>query len=472
MVSSVPGRYQFRSCLDVGVLERMVPLLNEGPDGTRQAVLFALSNLTHHGGDHARKAIATVTLPAIVDLLDTPDCRPRIAELCIAVLSHTMPAAISKSEHDLNIGQEVKVPVAFRGIDGVRLLSAVSEAMRRTDVDEELISHGLDLLRTLAFFYRKAMLDTSCERPLVAALASPNIHLRLVGFAGIFRLGASATEFEGRVGDPLQILRVTMDMNRYFSPTLMEAMRNQYGGLQGGMIAELKESTLGMGMGINLFDNTQDYRQVGRNLATKVLQKEYSLSPALFSGPGGDSNFSRAVEALRDSKDPADAHLPDILEIKMAMATGHRDKVCTMSTWAIDHFPDVAFFYYTLATWTEDSRLALRTAKKGLACSGLTDYIKRGLLFKSAEAAFEVTTRGPLEIAAPGSPAWREGIAILHCAQEDSKAYIEMTPMDQKNLKTMIYTYLIISVILEGDELYKNPEKLRVRFGLVPSIFS
>ncbi|KAJ1305832.1 hypothetical protein OPQ81_010558 [Rhizoctonia solani] len=416
-----------------GIIERMATLLQEGLDHTRQSVLFALSNLTHHAGEHARKTIAELTVPAIIDLLDTRDCRARIAELGIAVLAHSMNSAVTEGEAHHHEGVEVYIPPALRKIDGVRMLSAVTEAMRRPDVDEELISHGLDLLRTLAFSYRKSILETSSERPLVAALASPNLNVRLVGFMGLLRLGSTIVEREGRQINPLQIWEISSNMEAHFNPKLMEAMRNQYGGLEGGMIAELAES--GMGIGLQSM-NSRDYLQTGREMCKSIMEKEYSLGARFIHGMGNDGTFARAIKALCNSNNPADAHLPA--------------------------FPDVGFFYYARSIWTEEPRLGLRLAKKGLACADLTDYIKRGLLYKSAEAGYEmIVNSGPLEIAQPGSSAWREGVAILHCSQEDARAYIEMTPMDQKNMKTAIYTYIAITLILEGDQIFKNIEKIR-----------
>ncbi|CAE6464136.1 unnamed protein product [Rhizoctonia solani] len=445
-----------------GIIERMAILLQEGPDDTRQSVLFALSTLTHHGGEHARKMIAVLTVPAIIDLLDTPNCRARVAELGIAVLAHSMGAAITEGEPHFHEGAEVIIPAALRSIDGVRMLSTITEAIRRLDADEELVSHGLDLLRTLAFSYRKPLLETSAERPLVAALASPNLDVRLLGLTGLLRLGSSVTEREGRQINPLQIWKISGNMEEHFSPKLMEAMRNQYGGLEGGMIAELAEDGMGMGFETMVNGDSGDPLQTGRDLCKSIMEKEFSLGAGFLYGMGGNGTYTRAISALRASKNPSDAHLPAVIEIKLAIATGDRHRIWSLGDAAMQRFPDVGFFYYARSIWTEDPRLALRLAKKGLACSDLTDYIKRGLLFKSADAGYEMTVDGgPLEIAQPGSPAWREGVAILHCAQEDARAYIEMTPMDQRNMKTAIYNYIAITLLLEGDQIFKDIEKIR-----------
>ncbi|KAG8695016.1 hypothetical protein FRC08_008114 [Ceratobasidium sp. 394] len=158
------------------------------------------------------------------------------------------------------------------------------------------------------------------------------------------------------------------------------------------------------------------------------------------------------------------------------MGLGDRENIVRLCAEALKQFPEVAFFYYAQACWTQESRTALRLSKKGLACSDLTDYVKRGLLHRSAEAGFDMTiSTTSFPLAEPGSPAWREGIAILHCAQEDSKAYIEMTSMDQRNLKTVIYTYLCVTFILEGDEAFKNLDIIRPyiqKLSLAEQIYS
>lgn len=445
----------------------MVPLLENGPPETRHSVLFALSNVTHHGGSQARRAIAMLTTSTIVDLIAVPDCPARIAELGLAVLSHSLSSTVSDDIGHHTIGDEVKTPAVLKDINEERLVSAIGWIIRRPDVDEEAISHGIELLRSLAFVCRNPMLATKTHYPLIAALASPNIHVRLGGFMGVLRLGGSVVERESRMLNPMQVAQIARNPEKYFNPTLMETLRNQYGGLKGGMIAEIAESADGVDVAAQQLARDGDYARLGRALCKRILDCEYSLGNGVIMGPDGimegfDATFKRAGEALRITENPEDAYFPALLAIKMAMGQGDRATVCALSAQAIRQFPEIAFFHYTQATWTEESRTALRLAKKGLACSDMTDYVKRGLLFRSAEAAYEMTMSGPLEMAAPGSPAWREAVAILHCGQEDSKAYIEMTPMDQKNIKTMLYTYLGISFILEGDAIYKNLDMIRV----------
>lgn len=449
------------------MLERMIPLLQHGPTETRHSVLFALSNLTHHGGSEARRSIAMLTTPTIVELLAAPDCPTGIAELGLAVLSHSLSSTVSEEIGDYTIGDVIHIPTVLRNINAEGLLSAIGLIIRRPDVDVEAISHGLDLLRSLAFVYRNPMLATNTHRPLIAALASPNIHVRLEGFSGILRLGGSAVEKESRLLNPMQVAQIAENPEKYFNPTLMKALRNQYGGWEGGMIMEIAESAGALDVEIQQLGRDGDYAKLGRALCKRILEHEYSLGHGVIMGPGGieegfDETFQRAGDALRITENPEDAYFPALLAVKTAMGHGDRDTICALSAQAIRQFPDVAFFYYTQSIWTSDARTGLRLAKKGLACSDMTDYVKRGLLFRSAEAAYEMTMAGPLEMAAPGSPAWREAVAILHCGQEDSKAYIEMTPMDQRNMKTMLYTYLGISFILEGDAIYKNLDMIRV----------
>jgi hypothetical protein len=444
----------------------MIPLLQNGVERIRLLVLFALSNLTHHGGVEARRTIAILTTSTIFDLLSDSECPPRIAELGLAVLSHSLGAAIDSEHH---IGEKIEIPEVLSNMDGARMCYAIGAIMRRPDVDAEAVSHGLDLLKSLAFFFRDAILATNTERPFIAALASQNIQVRLEGFMGVLRVGSSVTQFESRQLDPQRVGAIARNPEEYLAPDLMAALRSQYGGLKGGMIYEIADSAGGLDDATLQLGKDMDYARFGRSLCKRIMTSEYSLGRGVMVGPGGkmesfEDYFGRAADALAQSSDPGDAYLPALLFVKMAMGLGDREKVTALSAQALRQHPDVSFFYYTQSVWTEESRTALRLAKKGLACSDMTDYVKRGLLFRSAEAAFEMTMSGPFNMAAPGSPAWREGVAILHCAQEDSKAYIEMTSMDQKNMKTMLYTYLCVTLILEGHEILKNLGKLRVSY--------
>ncbi|KAG8738063.1 hypothetical protein FRC10_007308 [Ceratobasidium sp. 414] len=449
-----------------GMLEqRMIPLFQEGDRQIRTSILFALSTLTHHGGLEARRTIAELTTPTLVDLIADTECSARNAELGIAVLAHSLGPTIMEMAHGYNIGDKIRIPEVLRDVDGGRICYAVGVIIRRPDVDEEAVSHGIHLLKSLAFYFRDGVLATHTERSFIAALANRDIQVRLGGFLGVLRVGSGVTQFESRQLDPMRAMAISRSPEEYFTPDLMQALRSQYGGLKGGMIYEIADSVIGLDSATMELGSNWDYAEFGRALCKRILTREYSLSTGIMYGPGGIESsgnyFARAADALAKSNDPADAHLPSVLLVKMAMGVGDRESVVRQSAEALKKYPDVAFFYYTQATWTEEPRTALRLSKKGLACSNLTDYVKRGLLHRSAEAGFEMTLSGPLEMAAPGSPAWREGVAILHCAQEDSKAYIEMTSMDQRNLKTIIYTYLCVTFMLEGDKVFKNLDMIR-----------
>ncbi|KAG9123699.1 hypothetical protein FRC07_014228 [Ceratobasidium sp. 392] len=449
-----------------GMLERMIPLLQEGDKQIRTSVLFALSNFTHHGGLEARQTIAELTTPTLIDLIADPDCSARNAELGVAVLAHSLGPTVVETARGHHIGDKVKLPQILSNVDGGRICYALGAIIRREDVDVEAVAHGIGLLKSLAFYFRDVVLSTHTERPFIAALASADVQVRLDGFMGILRVGSSITQPESRQLDPMRVISIARSPEEYFTPDLMQALRSQYGGLKGGMMYEIAGSSTGLDAATLQLGKTWDYAEFGRALCKRILTCEYSLGQGVMCGPGGkmepfEAYFERAADALTKSKDPADGHLPAVLRVKMAMGIGDRQGVIRQSAEALKHYPEVAFFYYTQATWTEESRTALRLAKKGLACSDLTDYVKRGLLHRSAEAGFDMTLTGPLQIAAPGAPAWREGVAILHCAQEDSRAYIEMTPMDQRNLKTVIYTYLCVTFLLEGDKVLKNPDMIR-----------
>ncbi|KAG9078968.1 hypothetical protein FS749_008966 [Ceratobasidium sp. UAMH 11750] len=446
----------------------MIPLLQEGGGQIRTSILLTLSVLTHHGGAEARRTIAELTTPTLVDLIADPECSARTAELSVAVLAHSLGPTVISRAHGYLIGDRVRIPDILRNVDGERVCYAVGAIIRRPDVDEEAVSHGLDLLKCLAFFFRDAVLATHTERPFIAALASRDVQVRLGGFVGVLRVGSSVTQFESRQLDPMRAIAISRKPEEFFTPDQMQALHSQHGGLKGGMIHEIANSALGLdGVGLML-GKDEDYVELGRSLCERILAREYSLGMGLMFG-SSDGYLRRAAEALAKSKNPADLHLSFILLVKMAIGAGDREGVVGLSAEALKKYPEVAFFYYAQATWTEEPRTALRLAKKGLACPNLTDYIKRGLLHRSAEAGFEMTLAGPLEMAAPGSPAWREGVAILHCAQEDSRAYIEMTSMDQRNLKTMIYTYLCVTFMLEGDKVFKNLDMIRVSHLLVIS---
>ncbi|QRV96642.1 MYND Zn-finger protein [Ceratobasidium sp. AG-Ba] len=463
-----------------GMLNRMIPLLKEGDKNIRTSVLFALSNLTHHGGSAARKTIAELTTSTLIEMIADPECSARSAELSVAVLAHALGPTVMDAAEGHHIGDKVVIPNILRELNAERTCYAIGAIIRRTDVDTEAVSHAISLLKGLAFYFRDAILAMHVERAFIAALASKDIQLRIEGFTGILRVGSSVTESESRLLDPMRVAAIARNPEEYFTPELMQALNSQYGGLKGGMIYELADSSTALDAATRRLERSRDMAAFGRELCQRILTSEYSVAQGVMTGPGGHMEsfatfFERAAQALEKSTDPADAHLPYVLRIKIAIASGDRHQITTLSSAAQSLFPDFAFFYYTQSIWTQESRVALRLAKKGLACSDLTDYVKRGLLHRSAESGYEMTLSGPFQLAAPGSPAWSEGVAILHCAQEDSKAYIEMTSLDQRNLKTVIYTYLCVTLMLEGDKVFHNLDMVRpylVKLSLAEQIYA
>ncbi|KAG9123701.1 hypothetical protein FRC07_014230 [Ceratobasidium sp. 392] len=447
-----------------GMLERMVPLLQEEDRQIRTSVLFALSNLSHHGSFESRRIIAELTTPPLIDLIDEPGCSARNAGLAVVVLAHGLGSVLVEMSHAP--GHELKTPEILRNIDGGRLCYAVGVIVRRPDVDVETVSHGLTILKSLAFYFRDAVLATHTERLFIAALASGDVQVRLDGFMGTLRLGTRITELLVKQVDPKRVIAIARNPEEYFTPDLMQALRSQHGGLKGGMIYEFADCAVDYNSAIVELKRTHDYAEFGRTLAKRILTYEYSLSASILRAPGGETEtfsdyLERAANALGDSNHSEDVYLSHVLQAKMAMGLDDREKVLRLSGEVLEKYPDSAFFYYAQATWVDDYRASLRLAKKGLACSDLTDYVKRGLLQRSAEAGYHMTLTGPFHVASPGSSAWHEGVAILRCTQEDSRAYIEMTSLDQRTLKTVIYTYLCATFMLEGDKVFKNLEIVR-----------
>ncbi|KAG9078967.1 hypothetical protein FS749_008965, partial [Ceratobasidium sp. UAMH 11750] len=300
------------------MLERMLPLFKEGDQKIRQSILFALSNLTHHGGVEARRIIAKLTTPTLVDLIADPDCSARNAELGVAVLAHSLGPTLLELTRNVHIGDKVEIPDVLRGVDGERICYATGAIIRRPDVDTEAVLHAIDFLKCLAFFFRDAILATHTERPFIAALACQSIQVRLEGFLGVLRVGSSVVQFESRQLEPMRVAAVARSPEEYFTPDLMQVLRSQHGGLKGGMIYELADSAASLDSATLQLGKTWDYAEFGRALCKRILTCEYSLGRGVMGGPGGKTEsfedyFERAAKALAKSTDPADACLPALL---------------------------------------------------------------------------------------------------------------------------------------------------------------
>ncbi|KAG8689791.1 hypothetical protein FRC09_012256 [Ceratobasidium sp. 395] len=379
-----------------GALERITPLLQEGDGAVRISILFALSSLANYGSFGSRRTIAELTTPTLIDIISNSDCSASDARLSMVILARGLGTVLLETSLKYTPGEQVNTPELLCNLDGKRACFAIGAVIRRSDVDTEVVWRGTSILRSLAFYFRDAVLATHTERLFVAALASKDIQVRLDGLLGILRLGASVAQLESQQVKPMHVAAIAHSPETYFTPELMQAVRSQHGWLKGGMIQEILESVILLDEAIVRLEKTGDAVGFGRTLSKRVLTCEYSFSKGRVSDLEREREplanyFERAAEALATSGDPGDTHLSFVLLVKLAMVLNDREKVLKLSAEGLKRHSESAFFYYAQTTVIRDSRTSLRLAMQGLACSDLTDYVKRVLLERSAEAAYHMT---------------------------------------------------------------------------------
>ena len=94
----------------------------------------------------------------------------------------------------------------------------------------------------------------------------------------------------------------------------------------------------------------------------------------------------------------------------------------------------------------------------------MTPFIKHSLLHRAVEHASDMGISA-LRDSRPGSKQWKNGIGFLRSAYEDAKEYIANAPPDQRQMKTVMNWYILISCAIRGPELDADLRELQVRLS-------
>jgi hypothetical protein len=128
---------------------------------------------------------------------------------------------------------------------------------------------------------------------------------------------------------------------------------------------------------------------------------------------------------------------------------------------AIDRNPDYAYFYYVMSLSAEH-KTSLRFAKRGQKCkTQLTPFIKYALLHRSVDHAVYLAIES-LASARVGDRTWKEGVAFLRSGIEDCRIYIAQAPPDQRQMKTVLNQYILLSPMARGPGIEEDMSQLDV----------
>lgn len=95
----------------------------------------------------------------------------------------------------------------------------------------------------------------------------------------------------------------------------------------------------------------------------------------------------------------------------------------------------------------------------------LTPFIKQALRHRAVEYAVNLAYKH-FAMSHPGNADWRKGIGFLRSAYEDSKAYIEEAPPDQRQMKGVLNWHVILTLVVRGPEVDTEMKEIQVRLTL------
>ncbi|KXN92527.1 hypothetical protein AN958_05382 [Leucoagaricus sp. SymC.cos] len=172
------------------------------------------------------------------------------------------------------------------------------------------------------------------------------------------------------------------------------------------------------------------------------------------------------AKALRAKRKPQDLDLADIVEIKYCITRQNYRDAVVIAMKAIERNPHQGYWYYAISM-AHDPVKGLKAAKQGLKCTQLTPFVKYQLMQRAVDHAGNLGIEILQQMPDVGDQKWYEGIAFLHSALEDAKTYISEAPPDNRNMKNVLYWYILLMVTINDlspdlHELESARQKLAI----------
>jgi hypothetical protein len=426
--------------------KQIIPLVNV--PSCRQLALQALSSITHHGGQTCRFELSKYTNILVQSLEDYPTDLVG-AEHIIGTVSHCMIASCTIDESPFK--QSI-----LRVIDFPKLVRATMALLKRPGISDILMQHAADMINSIAFTHKASCRDKTVVNFMVAGLRSKDWSFRSVCFGSIQNLYHSCSMAEYADIDPFSLLGG-------IPPRQVELLKDY--GVEKSDSAIAREALADCQSAMKQCAQDKDYCALGMKLYELILRSEYSVSqvmgdPRLMN----DLPFFIALDALpycaKELRKQGKLDEADALDAKYGFR-GPAQKSIAIAQRAIARNPERAYFYY-ITSYTADHVTGLRLAKKGLKCKDITPFIRHQLLWLAVQHASQYGMRllrdlGPFS----EEHQWSEGMSFLLCAIEDAKIYIAEASPDNRNMKNVIYWYIILSVIIAGPDTTPELKELQ-----------
>ncbi|KAJ3566372.1 hypothetical protein NP233_g7052 [Leucocoprinus birnbaumii] len=435
-----------------GILRKVIPLLQQ-PDCQRIA-LQALQIVTRHGGGEARLEICKYA-EELTRILES-DPSDTITELVVSVLSHSLGVAFeSKVEHRQVLPAH---PDVLKTFDALRIVKATVEAALKPSASESIAHHAIELLCSAAMHGAHAFRAyPDATKIIVAGLSGKDWERRCGSFQALIRLHDRQADDGNEFMDPYRYMMAARNFPPHITKLLMTYGFARCDSVLTAMCHKDFENAMYKVM------EDKDYHAFGRIISRNILRTEFSIangavgfqdangkwvvSPNISFASWTDA-FPASAKALRATQNPQDMDMADIIEIKLSITQQSYRQAVTIAMKALERNPNQGYWYYAFAMEGNPVK-GLKAAKQGLMCSQLSPFIKYQLLYRAVDHAATLGLEILGQMPEVGDNKWYEGIALLHSALEDAKTYISEAPPDNRNMKNVLYWYILLMITIK-----------------------
>ncbi|KAJ6491306.1 hypothetical protein C8R47DRAFT_976831 [Mycena vitilis] len=440
-----------------GFLSQIIPLLDVPL--CRSVALPALTTCTHHGGLEARMEIAKSYQPLLRLLQEFPE-DPEIVDPCITILSHSLIATMGDDGTKLD-------PTFIESCDLMGIAKAVTEGLRKSP-SRVSIEHAGQLLNVMAQYCK---VPPTTVNFLIAGLRSKDWVFRCTCLGGLVRLHQREEEPDLMKMDP----RVLIDCVSKPAPSHLNDILRAYGFQRCETTMHLQTS-LANQRAMMSCASTRDLYTLGVTLAGFINWTEFSVSEGRFESNNPETGEREVIDvglpftlwsdalphcaqAIRAKGLASQAEMADTLDMKYFIMRQRISDAVKIAHPALKRNPGFAYAYYVL-TLAADPVGGLRAAKQGMKCANITPFLRFQMMQRAVHHAGQMGVEALQDASDASDQKWLEGVAFLTSALEDAKTYIAEAPPDNRNMKNVLYWYILLRIVM-AEEISPDLDEIR-----------
>ncbi|KAJ6491308.1 hypothetical protein C8R47DRAFT_1214699 [Mycena vitilis] len=448
-----------------GILGQIIPLLDV--PSCRSVALPALTTCTRHGGLKFRMEVAK-SYRTLLRLLKECQEDHLNVDRCINILSHSFIAALGDEGAKTD-------PKFIESCDLVDVAQTVTEALRKSPSRFSL-DHTAQLLNVMTLHCK---VPPTTVNFLVAGLRSQDLTLRCTCLGALVRLHEKESELDRRIVDP----RTLMECVTKPAPSHLNEILRAYGFQRCDTYITVQMTSDYQGAMMNCA-STRDLYTLGLTLAEFITRTEFSISEGRFETENPVTGrrevmdlglpftmwtdaLPHCAKAIRAKGLSSQVDMADTLDMKHCIMRRRIPDAVKLAHPALKRNPGFAYAYYVL-TMAADPAAGLRAAKQGMKCANITPFVRFQIMQRAVEHAGLMGISILQSATDPSDQKWVEGVAFLTSALEDSKTYIAEAPPDNRNMKSVLYWYILLRITLDEDisadlhEIQGSLRKLKV----------